>query len=158
MPTPKNCSRSAKTKRNGKMTASQIRSEKNQGMNWCRPSTRLAIYLRDGLACCWCGSSVEEGTQLSLDHIKPVSKGGDNQPTNLITCCMKCNSSRGNRSAFSFAKAVAQYIEKSEDDVLKHVLNCKRRVLPREEARELLSRRGTISSVLARVAPEKPAS
>lgn len=31
-----------------------------QGMNWIRQDKRLAIYLRDGLACVWCGErSVE---------------------------------------------------------------------------------------------------
>ncbi|KKK72946.1 hypothetical protein LCGC14_2898780, partial [marine sediment metagenome] len=40
------------------------RKEKNQGMNWIRPEKRLAIYLRDGLACCYCGATVEDGTKL----------------------------------------------------------------------------------------------
>lgn len=31
------------------------RKENWQGMNWCRPATRLAIYLRDGMACTYCG-------------------------------------------------------------------------------------------------------
>ena len=73
------------------------------GMNWCRPSTRLAIYLRDGLACAWCGFALEDGAQLSLDHCKPHSKGGDNDPANLVTACKKCNSSRQDRPMKQFA-------------------------------------------------------
>jgi 5-methylcytosine-specific restriction endonuclease McrA len=42
-----------------------------QGMNWIRQEKRLAIYLRDGLACGYCGDSVENGAKLSLDHLKP---------------------------------------------------------------------------------------
>ena len=49
-----------------------------QGMNWLRPEKRLAIYLRDGLACCYCGSGVEDGVKLTLDHLTPHSQGGTN--------------------------------------------------------------------------------
>ena len=61
------------------------------------------------MACCWCGSSVEEGEHLTLDHFVPVSKGGTNEADNLLTSCRRCNSARGNRSAEEFAQAVAQY-------------------------------------------------
>lgn len=83
---------------------------KYQGMNWITQVKRLAIYLRDGMACAYCGDSVENGTKLSLDHILPHSKGGTNHETNLVTCCSKCNSSRGNRDIEVFVPAVAQYI------------------------------------------------
>src|SRR5690606_28285985 len=80
------------------------------GVNWVRQSTRLAIYLRDGLACVWCGHAVEDGAQLALDHVRPHSKGGTNEPTNLVTACMRCNSSRGDRPVRTFARAVAEYL------------------------------------------------
>jgi 5-methylcytosine-specific restriction endonuclease McrA len=34
---------------------------------------------------------------LHIDHIKPVSKGGGNEPENLRLLCPRCNISRGNR-------------------------------------------------------------
>jgi hypothetical protein len=49
-----------------------------QGMNWIRQEKRLAIYLRDGLACCWCGFTVEDGVRFTLDHIVPRQMGGGN--------------------------------------------------------------------------------
>lgn len=61
-----------------------------QGMNWCRLSTRLAIYHRDGFRCVYCRS--EE--QLTLDHVLPGTRGGTNHPSNLVTCCHWCNSIR----------------------------------------------------------------
>ena len=135
---------------NMKTTKPQSRKIKNYGMNWCRPATRLAIYMRDGMACAYCGHSVEDGAQLTLDHLKPYSKGGDNKPTNLVTCCSRCNSSRGNRSVTSFAKSVAEYINHgaTAEEILKHVRNTARRVLPRKEANELVNRRGSVSRVL----------
>jgi hypothetical protein len=119
------------------------------GMNWCRPSTRLAIYLRDGLACVWCGASAEEATQLTLDHLVPHSKGGDNRPHNLVTACRLCNTSRNNRGVRPFARAVAGYLaDRTEDDIVRHITNCRMRKLPRGEAQEMLKRRGTVKRCL----------
>lgn len=120
-----------------------------QGMNWCRPSTRLAIYLRDGLSCCWCGASVEDGIRLTLDHCKPDSKNGSNSPRNLITSCSRCNSSRGDRGLREFAAAVGAYTDRDPGSILRHVENCRKRRLPREEAREMLKRRGPLSRILS---------
>ena len=75
--------------------ATTNRKDNWQGMNWIRQSSRLAIYLRDRLACAYCGATVEDGAILSLDHLIPRSEGGDNKPTNLVTACMECNRERG---------------------------------------------------------------
>src|SRR5579864_3755109 len=91
-------------------TAPADRKTTNQGMNWIRQEKRLAIYLRDGLACAWCGDTIENGARLTLDHLTPYSKGGSNQPANLVTSCSRCNSSRGTRSVKAFAVAVAAYL------------------------------------------------
>lgn len=66
-----------------------------QGMNWCRLSTRLAIYNRDGFCCVYCGAAGEErGTGLTLDHVLACELGGTNDATNLVTCCGSCNSAK----------------------------------------------------------------
>jgi len=113
------------------------RTEKNQGMNWCRPSTRLAIYLRDGMACAYCGHAVEDGAKLTLDHLTPYSAGGINGASNLVTCCHRCNSSRGTRSVAEFAVAVASYLnhDATAAEIVRHVRNTARRALPRAELR-----------------------
>jgi hypothetical protein len=124
-----------------------------QGMNWIRQESRLAIYLRDGLACAWCGHSVEQGASLSLDHVVPHSCGGDNKPTNLVTACERCNKSRGNRSDKAFAKAVAAYVNHgvTAKEVLSHVRDCQSRDLTdaRAESKKLIARRGSAAKVLA---------
>lgn len=84
-----------------------------QGSKWIREEKRLAIYLRDGLSCVYCGVGIEdnENIRLSLDHLRPRSKGGSNHETNLVTCCGRCNSSRGARTFRDFAIAAASYID-----------------------------------------------
>jgi len=63
--------------------------------NWIRRDKRLAIYLRDGFECVYCGAKAESpGVMLSLDHLICRSAGGGNNASNLITACMHCNSTR----------------------------------------------------------------
>ena len=125
------------------MKTTTTSERKWQGAKWCRPSTRLAIYLRDGMACVWCGHSVEDGATLSLDHVTPHANGGTNNPTNLVTSCSRCNSSRGTRSVPRFAAAVAEYLNHDADPekIIRHVHTTRRRVLPRAEALALIARR-----------------
>jgi 5-methylcytosine-specific restriction endonuclease McrA len=113
-------------------------------MNWIRPAKRLAIYLRDGMACVWCGAGVEDEVKLTLDHLKPYSKGGSNDATNLVTCCHRCNSSRGSRGVMPFARAVASYLNHGADPnaIHAHVQKTRMRVLDVVAANELIARRG----------------
>lgn len=60
---------------------------------WIRTSTRLAIYLRDHFDCVYCRSVFPRnllGYGLTLDHVNGI----DNAPSNLVTACPSCNSSR----------------------------------------------------------------
>ena len=123
-----------------------------QGMNWIRQEKRLAIYLRDGLSCAYCGASIEDGATLSLDHLTPHSKGGSNQESNLVTCCARCNSSRGTRSVRAFCAAVSGYVNHgvTPEAIERHVRNCAARSLKahKMEAAMLITRRGSASAAL----------
>lgn len=124
-----------------------------QGMNWIRQEKRLAIYLRDGMACMWCGSGVDNGAQLTLDHIKPHSKGGSNDATNLITCCKRCNDSRGARGVKMFAQAVAEYVNHglTAVQITDTIRRNRYRALNVAEARQLIAARGSAAKVLQTV-------
>lgn len=133
------------------MKPRHLRGNDGQGMNWLRPEKRLAIYLRDGLACAWCGRGVEEeGMKLTLDHLTPRSKGGSNDATNLVTACCTCNSSRGNRSIAVFAKAVAIYVNHgvTAKAVLATVTAAAKRAIDVTGAKELMARRGGFSNAV----------
>jgi hypothetical protein len=65
--------------------------------SWIRKTTRFAIYARDGFDCWFCNGLFPlayDGYKLTLDHITPMSQGGDDSPGNLITACHDCNSRR----------------------------------------------------------------
>ena len=55
---------------------------------------RHRLYKRDGNQCTYCGCK----KNLTIDHIIPKSKGGDNTWMNLVTCCSSCNRIKGDRT------------------------------------------------------------
>ena len=58
---------------------------------------RTRIYMRDKFRCQYCGAKKAPG-DLTLDHILPRSRGGDNSPMNIVTACVACNNRKGNRT------------------------------------------------------------
>jgi HNH endonuclease len=60
------------------------------------PENRLRVFERDGYVCYKCGAHLTRFSA-TLDHIQPVSQGGDHSFANLVTSCLHCNSRRGNR-------------------------------------------------------------
>ena len=57
---------------------------------------RMKIYERDGYKCQYCGSQLTRFTA-TLDHVRPVKDGGDNDFDNLLTACLKCNSKKNSQ-------------------------------------------------------------
>ncbi len=62
---------------------------------------RKTVFERDGYKCHYCGKQLTRFSA-TLDHIQPVSKGGDNSFENLITACLHCNAERGNKPVMDF--------------------------------------------------------
>ena len=71
-------------------------------------SLREKIYIRDGFTCQYCSVTVGDihpltkkrldRKDLTLDHINPKSKGGENTPFNLVTACKPCNNRKADRT------------------------------------------------------------
>lgn len=57
--------------------------------------TRFEVFKRDGFKCQYCGQTPPSVT-LEVDHINPVSKGGEDDINNLITSCFDCNRGKSN--------------------------------------------------------------
>jgi len=56
--------------------------------------TKRNILRRDGYECQYCGSERE----LTVDHIMPQSRGGEDSWTNLTTACKRCNNAKNDRT------------------------------------------------------------
>jgi 5-methylcytosine-specific restriction endonuclease McrA len=56
---------------------------------------RKYVFQRDKYQCQSCGMREEE-TNLTIDHIIPLSRGGQNDISNLQTLCLKCNQRKTN--------------------------------------------------------------
>jgi len=56
-----------------------------------------AIRLRFQYRCAYCGVTEEStGGPLTIDHYRPLTKGGTDEPDNLIYACYKCNQYKHN--------------------------------------------------------------
>ncbi|MBL4685359.1 MAG: HNH endonuclease [Nannocystaceae bacterium] len=56
--------------------------------------SRENVYLRDGYQCQYCGKHCA-GTELTLDHVQPSSRGGGTSWRNVVTACVRCNRDKG---------------------------------------------------------------
>jgi 5-methylcytosine-specific restriction endonuclease McrA len=87
--------------------------------------TRESILARDNYTCGYCGvkpgdrygSGVLRVSDLTMDHIVPISKGGKWKYSNLITACKVCNSSKADKS-LEDSGMVLRYMPR--DDVTIH--------------------------------------
>lgn len=61
-----------------------------------RLKVRNAIFERDNYMCVYCKENFDTD-QLHIDHIRPKSKGGTDDITNLATACAGCNLSKGSK-------------------------------------------------------------
>jgi len=55
--------------------------------------TRKNIFLRDNYTCQYCGKT----GNLTIDHVIPKSKGGEDTWENVVACCMRCNNKKSDR-------------------------------------------------------------
>lgn len=77
-------------------TRAQWARRPKRSSKWCTKRQRLAIYLRDGFACQYCGRDLTglSPHQFGLDHLVPRQRLGLHKPSNLVTACATCNRAR----------------------------------------------------------------
>lgn len=71
---------------------------------------RMDVFKRDHFKCQYCGNH-PPAVILEVDHITPVSKGGDNNVDNLITSCFDCNRGKGAVELSVIPETVAEKAE-----------------------------------------------
>ncbi|MFO1418264.1 MAG: HNH endonuclease [Methylotetracoccus sp.] len=82
------------------------------------PLNNPALFRRDGNLCLYCGQRFHP-SELSRDHITPISRGGEDAWSNVVTACKRCNNHKAGRLpeeagmqllAIPFAPTHAEYI------------------------------------------------
>lgn len=61
------------------------------------PLTNRELFRRDHQLCLYCGRDFRESA-LTRDHVLPLSQGGKNHWSNLVTACKRCNAHKGGRT------------------------------------------------------------
>lgn len=56
------------------------------------PLTRRAVLERDAYTCVYCANRAD-----TIDHVRPRSRGGAHQWTNVVAACARCNHRKGDR-------------------------------------------------------------
>jgi hypothetical protein len=79
--------------------------------------TRFEVLNRDNFTCRYCGVHAE-ASELAIDHILPVSRGGGDESINLVAACTACNSGKSNHllnSPLPMSKQVEDLHRRLED-------------------------------------------
>jgi len=82
------------------------------------PLSNKALFRRDQGVCLYCGQQFPNAL-LSRDHVKPLSQGGQDVWTNVVTACKRCNNYKAGRTpeqagiellAIPFSPTHAEYV------------------------------------------------
>ncbi|HET7776888.1 MAG TPA: HNH endonuclease [Azospira sp.] len=60
------------------------------------PLSNRELFHRDRHLCAYCGREFP-GPRLTRDHVVPISRGGRDAWTNVVTACLPCNQKKGSR-------------------------------------------------------------
>lgn len=58
--------------------------------------SRKNLYIRDGGVCQYCGNKLDT-SDMTIEHVYPVSKGGKSAWDNCVLACRECNGKKGSQ-------------------------------------------------------------
>jgi 5-methylcytosine-specific restriction endonuclease McrA len=87
-----------------RQAGSRLASRVLDHLDFFRPaSLRKAIHAREGGLCFYCLRQISS-TMQCLDHVVPQISLGANSYRNLVSCCVECNSRKGQTRAADFLR------------------------------------------------------
>lgn len=89
-------------------------------MNYTLSPNRSNILWRDKGICQYCANKFNNA-DLTLDHIIPKSRGGQNSWTNLVACCKDCNQIKSNRTPEEARMKLIAKPKKPTDSILRNM-------------------------------------
>ena len=103
------------------------------------PLNNRTLFQRDDHICLYCGEHFSNSA-LSRDHVRPISQGGPDVWTNVVTACVRCNTHKAGRTpeqagmellAIPFKPTHAEYIYLQGRNVLADQMEFLRAHFPR---------------------------
>ncbi len=77
---------------------------------------RQALHEREGGRCFYCSRRITHHRRC-LDHVVPLAEFGRNSYRNLVSCCLECNSQKGERSAEEFLRGLYRERRLSDNEL-----------------------------------------
>ena len=94
----------AVTRKRSIIEVNSIIATAGESYSWLRnrdkylpPLNNKALFARDAFLCMYCGNRFL-ARDLSRDHIKPISKGGEDHWQNVVTACKRCNNHKAGQT------------------------------------------------------------
>ena len=104
------------------------------------PLNNRTLFQRDDHLCLYCGEHFHK-SDLSRDHVRPISQGGPDIWTDVVTACVRCNTHQAGRTpeqagmellAIPFKPTHAEYIYLQGRNVLADQMEFLRAHFPRK--------------------------
>ena len=70
-------------------------NNKSLHASYVPPLNNQTLFRRDTYLCMYCGGSFHRH-DLSRDHVRPISQGGEDTWNNVVTSCKRCNNQKAN--------------------------------------------------------------
>ena len=81
---------------------------------------RRAIKEHFNCQCVYCGNFYELH-ELTIDHVKPKTYGGEDLQSNLVPACTKCNQDKGSNYWLNWMRSRFGYKPQREKRILDHI-------------------------------------
>jgi hypothetical protein len=70
---------------------------------------RAAIKAAWNDCCAYCGTPPIDDDSLTIDHVKPKARGGEDRTTNCIPACRRCNHNKGSEEWLAWYRLQPYY-------------------------------------------------
>ena len=81
---------------------------------------RRSIKEHFNQTCVYCGKTYDSNV-LTLDHVHPRSRGGQDITSNVVCACRKCNQSKGSRNWLQWMRSTFGTCPLRENLILSHI-------------------------------------
>ena len=87
------------------MTQDRFTRKSRHGRGSISRKNRRKVYKRDEFTCQFC-QKIYSPSELTIDHLVPLERGGLDEITNYVSCCQACNQKKANLSLEDFAASL----------------------------------------------------